>query len=88
MGVEGVQQWCTVDGVRWMEQGLYSGNGWLTLVWLTSNPLVGNKTNTFHWRILVDYASVRCKGLDPDLDIGLELRERERERERESIGEQ
>ena len=38
--------------------------------------------NTFHWRILVDYASVRCKGLDPDLDVDWN-----RGRERESTTE-
>ena len=37
--------------------------------------------NTFHWRILVDYASVRCKGLDPDLDVDWN-----RGREREHYG--
>lgn len=52
---------------------LHGGNGWLADLWYGWPRVhwVEMKPNTFHWRIPVDYASVRCKGLDPDLDFGL-----------------
>ena len=75
---------CTEDGVWSKVSYPVAMAGWLTLVWLTSSPLVGNKTK------YIPLANPRGLCISPlqgtrsrsGYWIGIE-RERERERERE-----